>query len=432
MTRDDRTSTNSSRLPREFLQPLERRVMLTTITLTGTEGADAISVAVEGGSVVTVVNGTMNTLNDAEVTGILINALGGDDEVSVESNGDNPTTVNGGNGFDTIWLAPGAQDLDQIDSTVLVNGGAGFDLLSFFDANETTDVSFSVLSTAVSRTGAPAVLHQDVEMLPINTGSGADTVQVNTGHVVRLDTGPGTDTIDVVETGTGGMSINASAGDDIVRVNADGAGTARVLLVAQRIGSLTIGAGGNATIIENITSRVLVTASLTLSGTAVLDASEFHVVVDYTGPSPLEPIRAALTSGYNGGAWNGPGINSMIAALPVTGTALGYAEASAIFTTFPATFAGQQVDDTSVLIRHTFYGDADLSGSLSLDDFNALAANFGAAGRQWFQGDFDFNGHVNLNDFNLLAEHFGEPNLRRGAAGLAGTPETDDERAELV
>jgi hypothetical protein len=308
---------------------------------------------------------------------------------------------------------------------VLVNGGTGFDLLSFFDANETSGISFSVLATTVSRAGAPTILHQDVEMLPVNTGSGADTVFVNTARVVRLDTGPGTDTIEVIETGTGGMSIAPTAGDDVVRVNTDGVGTARVQLTAQRIDSLTIGPGGLVTILEALDTDVLVTRSLNLSGTAVLDANEDHIVVDYTGPSPLAAIRAAVTSGYAGGAWNGPGIHSGIAAVPATGAALGYAEATDLFTTFPATFADVQVDDSAVLIRHTRYGDADLSGTVDLNDFNRLASHFGQLGRPWALGDFDYNETVNILDFNRLAANFG----RTAQAAAAGSIFDDREEA---
>jgi hypothetical protein len=66
------------------------------------------------------------------------------------------------------------------------------------------------------------------------------------------------------------------------------------------------------------------------------------------------------------------------------------------------------VDDTSLLIEHTFYGDADLDGEVILADFNRLAASFGAtSGARWSQGDFDFNGGVTLGDFNKLAANFG-------------------------
>ncbi len=71
------------------------------------------------------------------------------------------------------------------------------------------------------------------------------------------------------------------------------------------------------------------------------------------------------------------------------------------------------MDDTSVLVKYTYYGDTDLTGLVGLADFNRLAANFGMPGTfVWFQGDLNFNGSVTLPDFNLLAANFGrEPTL---------------------
>ena len=53
-------------------------------------------------------------------------------------------------------------------------------------------------------------------------------------------------------------------------------------------------------------------------------------------------------------------------------------------------------------------GDANFDGRVNLDDFNTLAANFGAsAGAGWLDADFTFDGRVNLDDFNVLAANFG-------------------------
>jgi hypothetical protein len=65
------------------------------------------------------------------------------------------------------------------------------------------------------------------------------------------------------------------------------------------------------------------------------------------------------------------------------------------------------VDDTAVLVKYTYYGDANLSGGVTLQDFNRLAANFGGSPRRWVHGDFDFDASVTLPDFNRLAENFG-------------------------
>ena len=84
----------------------------------------------------------------------------------------------------------------------------------------------------------------------------------------------------------------------------------------------------------------------------------------------------------------------------------GYAEATDLFTTFPATFSGQPVDNTAVLVKHTFFGDHDLNGNVNLTDFNKLAANFGQSNRRWIHGDNDYNLTINLADFNKLAATF--------------------------
>jgi hypothetical protein len=52
-------------------------------------------------------------------------------------------------------------------------------------------------------------------------------------------------------------------------------------------------------------------------------------------------------------------------------------------------------------------GDANLDARVNLQDFNILAANFGASGVNWLMADFTGDGLVNLADFNRLAANFG-------------------------
>ncbi len=150
-----------------------------------------------------------------------------------------------------------------------------------------------------------------------------------------------------------------------------------------------------------------------------LDAGDNYMIVDYTGPSsPIVSLQSLLKSGRNNGTWDGNGIRSAAAANdPNDETALGYAEATDLFTTFPATFAGQSVNNTSILIKYTYYGDTDLNGNVNLTDFNRLAANFGMTGQHWFDGDFNYDTLVNLADFNLLAGNFGQFGLGPGGGG---------------
>ena len=144
----------------------------------------------------------------------------------------------------------------------------------------------------------------------------------------------------------------------------------------------------------------------TLGSGASLNVGDGVLVVDYTGASPLDAIRQQVTSGYASGAWTGVGVNSSVAAAG-SAYAVGHGEASAIYTILPANLGGVSVDNTSVILLYTRYGDADLSRSVNLDDFTRLAANFGLTGKKWTDGDFNYDGAVNLDDFTRLAANFG-------------------------
>jgi hypothetical protein len=157
------------------------------------------------------------------------------------------------------------------------------------------------------------------------------------------------------------------------------------------------------------------------AGTGTL-ASGGGMIGDYTGgTTPLASLRAQIVSGYAGGAWTAPGITSSLAAT-TTGRAIGYAEATDIFSNFPATFMGQTgINNRTVLIRQTFAGDGNLDGTVDLTDFTFLAANFNGANRNWLQGDYNYDGKVDLTDFTFLAGNFNK-SLSASAAMSVGTP----------
>jgi hypothetical protein len=72
-------------------------------------------------------------------------------------------------------------------------------------------------------------------------------------------------------------------------------------------------------------------------------------------------------------------------------------------------------------------GDANHDGTVNLNDFNIMVANFGQSPRDFSQGDFTYDGIVNLDDFNLLASRFGQSvatSSRPGGAPVGGTRET--------
>ena len=81
---------------------------------------------------------------------------------------------------------------------------------------------------------------------------------------------------------------------------------------------------------------------------------------------------------------------------------------------------GYKDDGSGVIVKAALFGDADLDGGVSINDFNALATHFGqSSGKAWVDGDFDYDGGVSINDFNLLAGGFGQ-NVPAGSSTRAG------------
>jgi len=67
-----------------------------------------------------------------------------------------------------------------------------------------------------------------------------------------------------------------------------------------------------------------------------------------------------------------------------------------------ATFDGQSIDSTAVLVKYTYYGDADFNGKVNFDDYARIDAGFGAHRTGWLNGDFDGNGAINFDDYALI------------------------------
>ena len=67
-----------------------------------------------------------------------------------------------------------------------------------------------------------------------------------------------------------------------------------------------------------------------------------------------------------------------------------------------ATFDSQAIDNTAVLIKYTYYGDADFNGIVNFDDYSRTDNGFTNHRSGWLNGDFDDNGVVNFDDYSLI------------------------------
>ena len=141
------------------------------------------------------------------------------------------------------------------------------------------------------------------------------------------------------------------------------------------------------------TSRV---SSLSVATGAMLDLTNNALIYDYSAGSPIQSVRLALLDGR---------IDTTVAA---TGAAVGYIEATSMFTTFPANFAGQAIDNTTLLLQQTLAGDATLNRVVDFSDLVALAQNYNLTNRVWRDGDFNYDGIVDFFDLVALAQNYNQ------------------------
>ena len=81
-----------------------------------------------------------------------------------------------------------------------------------------------------------------------------------------------------------------------------------------------------------------------------------------------------------------------------------------------------------MLVKFTYYGDADLNGVVNFDDYSRTDSGFNTGGTTWSQGDFDYNGLVNFDDYSLidLAFNTQSGSLRRALSYLEGGDRSDN------
>jgi hypothetical protein len=163
---------------------------------------------------------------------------------------------------------------------------------------------------------------------------------------------------------------------------------------------------------------VLVVGSLSIAGSTnawqgQLDLSGNDLIVRNAS---LVTVTNLLENGFSRGAgyWNGQGIiSSTAAANPSDVTTLGVLQPSTSLTAFD----GLSVSTNDVLVKYTYYGDADLNGRVDGTDYSLIDTGFASHGSKtgWQNGDFNDDGKIDGSDYSLIDNAFNS----QGAAPAA-------------
>jgi autotransporter-associated beta strand protein len=192
---------------------------------------------------------------------------------------------------------------------------------------------------------------------------------------------------------------------------------------ALTVGSLILGNGGLVTIADpgstNRANRtVLVTSNLTIAGgsnayNATLDLGGNDMIVHGGSlPNLTNEISCGFSSGTSN--WNGSGITSSTARTNTTHlTALGIilnnnGTGGAIYGTGTTLGLFDNVNpaNTDVLIKYTYWGDANLTGKVDSADYALIDNGYLSHLTGWYNGDFNYDGVINGSDYTLIDNAF--------------------------
>ncbi len=315
-------------------------------------------------------------ISTSNITAETINGNGGNDAFTITAAqpATESLTFNGGVGNDTLTV-----------NDILPNNGSN----TYFNAgtNPSDQNTLNVNAGTWNFAGDPALNSSN---LSINLGTSSQTVFVD-----------------------GSTSLQSLFGTVVFQPGPLNGGIA-----SRNIANLNIGFGDTVLVAppksHNDRSVLVVNGSLSISSGGfdvnnnpvaggILDLNANDAVLFGNNINSITPL---LSTGYNNGNWNGTGgITSSAAANDTTHlTALGSITAGSTFTTFD----GQPVSPSTVLIKYTYYGDANLDGQVNSVDYSLIDNSFlqPPANPAWSNGDFNYDGTINGSDYTLIDNAF--------------------------
>ena len=255
-----------------------------------------------------------------------------------------------------------------------------------------------------------------IESLEYDDGGGNDTTNETLGVtgmipvMLNLSSGDSTNAITssdsapvYVVPGTGKIALSAAAGATIFPASTATTGIRQIDFAAISISSgayvyfASSAALGVYTNHSNRSVAVIDAGGLSIAPGGTLDMGDNDMILNYDSANESATktqVFNLLASGITvNGDWSGTGITSSEAAYDtnVTGTrALGMLDNNDIGYT---SFDGVAFSDANeILIKFTYYGDADLSGTMDGTDLSQYFAGRSHQGTGWDFADFDYDG----------------------------------------
>ena len=217
-----------------------------------------------------------------------------------------------------------------------------------------------------------------------------------------------------------GLQLNAPVLSSLtLQSNSSIGGTGNITVAPSITGSGGLEKVGPGTVILSVSNSyngvTLIDSGLLVASQGTASLGTASTITINGGNLLLNNTSAAtvfglLRSGYAQGSWSGStGINSVAASNDVNHLhAVGMLQPAA-----NTTFEGQPLSPSDVAVKYTYYGDADLSGSVDGSDysridnayvFNSTHPSSPLSG--WSNGDFNYDGVIDGSDYTLIDNAF--------------------------
>ncbi len=288
------------------------------------------------------------------------------------------------------------------NSQVIVTGSSGNDTI----AASNTGLTF----------GSASATYSNVAMVSLNLGKGNDVVTDSlTTPMLAFALGSGSDTLNV-NAGTVSFDQDVQGDGTSLSVNV-ASGAAVAFASSEHLAALNL-TGGSATVSGS--DNVLVTQSLSITGGGKLDLAGNAMVVNDASSGALGEVAALITSGRNGGSWDGAGIVTSMAAGSLATIGVSQAsDALGVGSTQTGSWEGQTVSGSAVLVRYTYAGDANLDGVINGDDYFKIDNGFGGGATGYSNGDFNYDGRIDADDYFVIDSNYGHAQTAMAAAAQA-------------
>jgi autotransporter-associated beta strand protein len=256
------------------------------------------------------------------------------------------------------------------------------DIVTFNDANGgnyTVSISGVVHPTSVT-------FNNSAGNYTVSGATGTSGIAGNTSLTLQ---GTGTVTLSSNNSYTGGTFVNAGT---LVLVGSTAFPTAS---------GLTVSSGATVQIASHSTGNASTPVVSVLSNAGTIDLTNNALDVQNGN---LGTISAQVAAAFHNGTWTGTGGSGTITSSTAAGdtrhlTAVGVA-------TNLSSFEGQSVAATDVLVKYTYYGDANLDGQVSSADYTLIDNGFLSHATGWQNGDFNYDSTINGSDYTLIDNAF--------------------------